>query len=147
MLSDTADLVVLRVPGPLGPPDLERAARPIAVVADDETRRRIEVCHRFVLDSHAASQAIYGVTTGFGPLVGFPGRSGLADQAENTLNHLTASATARTCRPPSYAQHCWSGSGRWPGALRCFVIGHRRPHGDAAYRLRPGRAPPGVRWC
>ncbi|WP_190812389.1 HAL/PAL/TAL family ammonia-lyase [Saccharopolyspora pogona] len=90
MLSDTADLVALRVPGPLGLPDLERAARPIDVVADDETRRRIEVCHRFVLDSHAASQAIYGVTTGLGPLVKFPGRSELADQAENTLNHLTA---------------------------------------------------------
>ncbi|MFG2883406.1 aromatic amino acid ammonia-lyase [Streptomyces sp. NPDC048297] len=80
----------LRIPGRLEPAFLERAARPIEVLLDDDVNDRIATCHKFVHDVLASERPIYGMTTGFGPLVSFTGRAELSDQAENTLNHLSS---------------------------------------------------------
>jgi histidine ammonia-lyase len=88
--AETAVRPVLRFPGRLTLTALEAAAGPIEVNVDDDARRRVEDCREFVLDQHAAGTPIYGVTTGFGPMVAFAGRSELADQADNLLSHLTA---------------------------------------------------------
>src|SRR5690242_17096333 len=86
----TSDLPVLRIPGKLTPALLEMAARPVDVVIDDTTRKRVDACHTFMLDCVTGGQAVYGATTGFGPLVTFPGREDMADQCDNVLDHLTA---------------------------------------------------------
>jgi histidine ammonia-lyase len=79
----------LRIPGELVPAFLEYAANPVKVIPDNETRAKVGACREFVRESLAGGQSIYGSTTGFGPLVSYAGRTEAADQAENTLNHLT----------------------------------------------------------
>nr|WP_308200081.1 aromatic amino acid ammonia-lyase [Kibdelosporangium philippinense] len=59
------------------------------MILNDEVIGRVAACHRFVHDILATDGSIYGMTTGFGPLVSFAGRAELSDQAENTLNHLS----------------------------------------------------------
>ncbi|MFW6695669.1 aromatic amino acid ammonia-lyase [Streptomyces sp. MAR4 CNX-425] len=101
-----------------GSPDtatLRRAAAPLTVTVDDGTRARIERGRRLFRDlRHGPPGAgsgdgdggggvdgdggggggtgtrIYGVTTGFGALVGYAGRADEADQCDNTLAHLGA---------------------------------------------------------
>lgn len=80
---------VLRVSGQLLPDLLERAARPVAVHIDDQTRAAVATCRAFVLDAIASDRPIYGAHTGFGPLVSFAGRAQTADQCDNVLAHLT----------------------------------------------------------
>jgi histidine ammonia-lyase/tyrosine ammonia-lyase len=87
--SVATDIPILRVPGKLTPDLLEQAAKPISVVVHDEAMAHVAACRAFMLDSVATGQAIYGVTTGFGPLVSYAGREDTADQCENTLHHLT----------------------------------------------------------
>jgi tyrosine ammonia-lyase len=79
----------LCVSGKLTPDLLERVAKPVGVVVDEETLARIAACHRFVLELLVSGRPIYGATTGFGPLVSFVGRAGAADQCDNALSHLT----------------------------------------------------------
>ncbi|MDT0317357.1 HAL/PAL/TAL family ammonia-lyase [Streptomyces millisiae] len=75
----------------LTPDLLERAAAgPLAVRLDPATRRRVGDCHRFLLRCLAEGRPVYGATTGFGALVGLPGRADAADQCESLLDHLTA---------------------------------------------------------
>ena len=88
MLNDQT-IPMLRVSGELTPDLLERAAKPVGVVVDEETLTKVAVCHEFLLDSLASGRSIYGASTGFGPLVSFAGRAQTADQCDNTLNHLT----------------------------------------------------------
>lgn len=88
MLS-TLTIPVLRLSGELTPGLLERAAKPVAVLIDATRLTKVAVCHEFLLDSLASGRSIYGASTGFGPLVSFPGRALTADQCDNTLNHLT----------------------------------------------------------
>ncbi|WP_020672107.1 HAL/PAL/TAL family ammonia-lyase [Amycolatopsis nigrescens] len=83
-------LPVVRVPGQLTPNLLELAARPVRVAIGDEALVRVEACRKFVLDTLATGRPIYGVTTGFGPMVSFAGQDNTVDQCETTLNHLTA---------------------------------------------------------
>ncbi|MFG2004776.1 aromatic amino acid lyase [Spirillospora sp. NPDC048911] len=74
----------------LHPDQLEQAAGPVEVVIDAATRGRMEACQQMLHASLRKGRAVYGATTGFGPLVGFPGREDTADQCENVLAHLTA---------------------------------------------------------
>lgn len=79
------------------PPDLRalrRAAAPLTVTVDDATRARLDHGRRLFrgLRHGEGGEAprIYGVTTGFGALVGYAGRPDEADQCDNTLAHLGA---------------------------------------------------------
>jgi histidine ammonia-lyase/tyrosine ammonia-lyase len=79
----------MHMPGELTPDLLERAAKPVDVVAHDEAMVKVAACREFMLDCLVEGRAVYGATTGFGPLVSFAGREDTADQCENTLHHLT----------------------------------------------------------
>lgn len=77
--------------GPLRVPDLRRAATPVAVAIPEPLRARVtrgRAYLRKVLGDD--DRPVYGATTGFGALVGFAGRTDLADQCDNTLAHLGA---------------------------------------------------------
>ncbi|MFE7032144.1 aromatic amino acid ammonia-lyase [Streptomyces sp. NPDC057621] len=86
----TLDTVSLT--GPLDSAVLRRAAAPLTVTVDDETRARIDHSRRLFRDLlHGDGDSrIYGATTGFGALVGYAGRADEADQCDNTLAHLGA---------------------------------------------------------
>ncbi|MFD9736500.1 aromatic amino acid ammonia-lyase [Umezawaea sp. NPDC059074] len=87
---DVRTIPLLTIPGRLVPSFLEQASGPVEVAVDDESTNLVATCRAFVLDRLSTGQSIYGMTTGFGPLVAYSGRAELSDQAENTLNHLTA---------------------------------------------------------
>ncbi|MFF5727601.1 histidine ammonia-lyase [[Kitasatospora] papulosa] len=80
------------------PPDsaaLRRAATPLTVTVDPEARARLDRGRRFLHglrhgDNGGVAPSIYGVTTGFGALVGYSGRPDPVDQCDNTLAHLGA---------------------------------------------------------
>ncbi|MFF3504986.1 aromatic amino acid ammonia-lyase [Streptomyces sp. NPDC003247] len=85
----TTDSVLLT--GPLDPAALRRAAAPLTVHVDDEARARVDRGRRlFHALRHGDDRPIYGATTGFGALAGYPGRADEADQCDNTLAHLGA---------------------------------------------------------
>ncbi|MGZ3144016.1 HAL/PAL/TAL family ammonia-lyase [Lentzea chajnantorensis] len=69
------------------PEHLERARGPLNVALPDEVRARIAHCRAFVLEVSGSGRAIYGVTTGFGPLVEFGGREDGGSQSDNTILH------------------------------------------------------------
>ncbi|MGW4214220.1 HAL/PAL/TAL family ammonia-lyase [Lentzea sp. NPDC004789] len=71
----------------LEPAHLELARDPLHVELPDEVRERVARCREFVLDISGSGRAIYGVTTGFGPLVEFEGRADSAGQSDNTIIH------------------------------------------------------------
>lgn len=77
----------LNLAAALEPAHLELARYPLRVELPDEVRARITHCRGFVLDLMDSGRAIYGVTTGFGPLVGFDGRADGAGQCDNTIMH------------------------------------------------------------
>jgi histidine ammonia-lyase len=81
---------LFRLPGRLTPAMLEAAEGPIDVLVDGDARQRILACQEFALRCVDGTEQIYGIHTGFGPLVGFPGRADSADQCDNTLAHLGA---------------------------------------------------------
>ncbi|MET9231184.1 aromatic amino acid ammonia-lyase [Lentzea sp. NPDC003310] len=72
----------------LEPAQLELARHPVHVELPADVRGRIARCREFVLEVSASGRAIYGVTTGFGPLVAFQGRADSASQCDNTIFHL-----------------------------------------------------------
>lgn len=75
----------------LQPRDLVAAAAgPVDVVVPPEARERSRAARTFLDRALADDRAVYGSTTGFGALVGYPGRSDSRDQADNTLAHLGA---------------------------------------------------------
>ncbi|MFD7061185.1 histidine ammonia-lyase [Streptomyces sp. NPDC059906] len=80
--------------GPLDPAVLRRAAQPLTVTVDEEARARLErgrrLFHALRHGPGGADRRIYGADTGFGALVGYPGRPDDADQCDNTLAHLGA---------------------------------------------------------
>lgn len=80
----------LNLNDPLTPSSLELAARPLVVVTDDETDRRVARGRAFVDQCLEEGRPAYGATTGFGPLVVFGGRAEPEDQCDNVLQHLTA---------------------------------------------------------
>ncbi|WP_431045354.1 HAL/PAL/TAL family ammonia-lyase [Streptomyces sp. P1-3] len=75
---------------PLGLDQLEQAALPLDVRIDPSVRKEVVTCHEFVLSCISDGRPVYGTTTGFGPLVGFPGRDETTAQCDNALAHLTA---------------------------------------------------------
>ncbi|SFR30154.1 histidine ammonia-lyase [Lentzea waywayandensis] len=85
----TLDVPKLRLSEELVPIFLEQVSGPADVIAEEHVLARVAECREFVVNSLEGGRPVYGATTGFGPLVSFSGRAKLADQAENTLNHLT----------------------------------------------------------
>ncbi|GAA2126016.1 aromatic amino acid ammonia-lyase [Streptomyces synnematoformans] len=94
MLTTTDDTVSLA--RPLDAAALRRAAAPLTVAVDDETRARVARGRRLFHTlrhgpgGNGGGPRIYGATTGFGALVGYAGRADEADQCDNTLAHLGA---------------------------------------------------------
>ncbi|MEW2457434.1 HAL/PAL/TAL family ammonia-lyase [Streptomyces albus] len=70
--------------------DVDRVREPMRILIDENVRDRIHTCRDFVFRSLESGRAVYGATTGFGPLVGFRGRETTTEQCENALNHLVA---------------------------------------------------------
>ncbi|SER00910.1 HAL/PAL/TAL family ammonia-lyase [Lentzea albida] len=71
----------------LEPAQLELARDRIRVEFPQDVLDRVRRCREFVLEISASGRAIYGVTTGFGPLVEFEGRADGAAQSDNTILH------------------------------------------------------------
>ncbi|MGI5506761.1 HAL/PAL/TAL family ammonia-lyase [Lentzea sp. CA-135723] len=71
----------------LEPSHLELARDPLHVEIPAQVRERVARCHEFVLDVSTSGRSIYGVTTGFGPMVEFEGRADGAGQSDNTILH------------------------------------------------------------
>ncbi|HUQ60265.1 aromatic amino acid ammonia-lyase [Lentzea sp.] len=71
----------------LEPAHLELARNPLRITLSEDVRERIARCREFVLEVSGSGRAIYGVTTGFGPLVEFEGRADSAGQSDNTIIH------------------------------------------------------------
>ncbi|BCY08325.1 aromatic amino acid ammonia-lyase [Actinoplanes sp. L3-i22] len=75
---------------PLRIADLRAAREPITVRITPEVRERLTAGRAFLAEVLGDDRAVYGATTGFGALVGYPGRADQRDQADNTLAHLGA---------------------------------------------------------
>jgi tyrosine ammonia-lyase len=88
-MSGTVTMPAIELSGTLDPTLLELVALPLAIRISQTTLERVDACREFMLTSLAEGRKIYGASTGFGPLVDFGGRVDLADQCENTLNHLS----------------------------------------------------------
>ncbi|WP_394617643.1 histidine ammonia-lyase [Lentzea sp. JNUCC 0626] len=71
----------------LEPSHLELARDPLHVELPAQVRERVARCREFVLEVSTSGRSIYGVTTGFGPMVEFEGRSDGAGQSDNTILH------------------------------------------------------------
>ncbi|SDP98922.1 HAL/PAL/TAL family ammonia-lyase [Lentzea jiangxiensis] len=71
----------------LEPAHLELARSPLHVELPGDVRERVARCREFVLEVSGSGRAVYGVTTGFGPLVEFEGRADGAGQSDNTILH------------------------------------------------------------
>ncbi|MEU5255560.1 aromatic amino acid ammonia-lyase [Streptomyces longwoodensis] len=89
MLRDEQASPVLSLPARLTPADLERAAGPIDVRITPGARARVAEGHAFLTARLRSGAVVYGASTGFGPLVGYGGRTEAADQCDNVLAHLT----------------------------------------------------------
>ncbi|MFI6095277.1 histidine ammonia-lyase [Lentzea sp. NPDC051213] len=85
--SSAAVKFAVNLAAPLEPAHLELARRPLHVALPGHVRERVARCREFVLDISRSGRAIYGVTTGFGPLVEFEGRADGAGQSDNTIIH------------------------------------------------------------
>jgi tyrosine ammonia-lyase len=85
-----APLQTLDSAHPLTPTMLECAANPVTVTANDRTADLVRHGRDFLEKCLLGDHAVYGSTTGFGPLVIFHGRGDQADQCDNALRHLTA---------------------------------------------------------
>ncbi|MFG2876376.1 histidine ammonia-lyase [Streptomyces sp. NPDC048337] len=90
MILDSARRPPIPLAGRLTPGTLERAALPVEFALDDKVRLRVAECHAYTAEAMGDGRQVYGATTGFGPLVAFPGRADSADQCDNAVNHLLA---------------------------------------------------------
>ncbi|MGO9831703.1 MAG: aromatic amino acid lyase [Myxococcaceae bacterium] len=72
----------------LQPSDLEGAAQPIVLSFSTFARDRVARCARFVKEHAEAGNAIYGLSTGFGPLVSFSASADALAQGSGLLKHL-----------------------------------------------------------
>lgn len=70
--------------------DLAASARPISVEMTPDTQRKAEECESFVFEYAATGGAVYGLTTGFGPLVQFSGREDPGDHGRGLVDFLRA---------------------------------------------------------
>ena len=90
MLAQRTVIPPITILGRLTTALLERAANPVRVTFDQAVLDRVAGCRMFMVDCLAAGRQVYGATTGFGPLLDFPGRDGATEQCDNVLHHLTA---------------------------------------------------------
>ena len=74
----------------LTPADLEAAAQPLTVTLSDGTRAAVARCAEFVRTHGASGKAIYGLSTGFGPLVTHAASPDAETHGIGLLNHLRA---------------------------------------------------------
>jgi histidine ammonia-lyase len=72
----------------LKPSDLEDAARPLVFSLSPASRGLVSRCAQFVNEHLAAGNPIYGMSTGFGPLVAFKASADGQEQGMGLLNHL-----------------------------------------------------------
>jgi histidine ammonia-lyase/tyrosine ammonia-lyase len=68
--------------------DLEEAAHPLVLTFSTPARNRVARCAQFVTEHLAVGNAIYGMSTGFGPLVSFKASADGVEQGMGLLNHL-----------------------------------------------------------
>jgi len=71
--------------------DLEAVATPVAVILSDEVRSRVASCEKFVADAAASGRQVYGLTTGYGPLVAFGSNPDPGANSRGLVNFLQAS--------------------------------------------------------
>lgn len=69
---------------------LEHAAEPMPLAFGEGVLDRVGACRAYLDRCLATGRAVYGATTGFGPLVVYSGRDDAADQCANALAHLGA---------------------------------------------------------
>ncbi len=74
----------------LKPLDLEDVEEPLALAFSPAARTRVARCAQFVGEYQAQGNAIYGLSTGFGPLLSFKASSDANAQGAGLLNHLRA---------------------------------------------------------
>lgn len=86
--ADPAPALVFDGRRQLKPTDLEAAAHPLVLSFSMSARTRVERCAQFVMEYLLAGNAIYGMTTGFGPLVSFKASADGDEQGMGLLNHL-----------------------------------------------------------
>src|SRR5262249_22898929 len=75
---------------PLTPADIEAAAQPLSVPLSEGARAAVARCAAFVRTHGASGKAIYGLSTGFGPLVTHAASSDPETHGIGLLNHLRA---------------------------------------------------------
>lgn len=76
--------------GSLTPALLEQAGKPVTVTIPDAARSNVARCHTFALDCIAEGREVYGMVTGYGPMVVYPGNPTHAAQCESAISHLIA---------------------------------------------------------
>jgi histidine ammonia-lyase len=74
----------------LTPADVEAAAHPLRLTLSDSVRSAVERCAGFVRTHSASGKPIYGISTGFGPLVAHSASADPEAQGLGLLNHLRA---------------------------------------------------------
>lgn len=113
-------------------PDLEKAAGPVEVMLEPGARKRVLACRAFLDRCLADGRPVYGATTGFGPMVDFPGRADDRAQCDNLLDHLTSGqgddlepAVVRAMLLVRLSSLCQGRSGVSPGVIEalCAVLG------------------------
>jgi histidine ammonia-lyase len=72
----------------LKPSDLETVAQPLVLSFSPATRTRVARCAQFVTEQQRVGSTIYGLSTGFGPLVSFRASADASEHGMGLLNHL-----------------------------------------------------------
>lgn len=71
--------------------DLELAVGPISVVLTAGARERVDRCEAFVYQVAASGRPVYGLTTGFGPLVAYKANDDAGEHGRGLVSFLQAS--------------------------------------------------------
>ncbi|WP_216893566.1 aromatic amino acid ammonia-lyase [Nocardia alni] len=88
-MNSSAEPIRIVLGSPLRLRDLESAAGLLDVEISADVAAAVKRGQDFVRSEIGTGRAVYGSTTGFGPLVVFEGREIAADQCDNVLQHLT----------------------------------------------------------
>ena len=71
--------------------DLEAVSTPIDVVLSEAVRSRVAECERFVVSAAASGRPVYGLTTGYGPLVAYGSNPDPGANSRGLVSFLQAS--------------------------------------------------------
>ena len=71
--------------------DLEAVSTPVAVVLSEDVRARVVACEKFVADAAASGRQVYGLTTGYGPLVAYSSNPDPGANSRGLVSFLQAS--------------------------------------------------------